>query len=100
MRVEYRLGLNFWVSEWVCFEHTGFARRKAEQWWRQRSSDPIPATAEDAVTIANAGGIAHTEFVTVRTVVGEQFERIIDYKLGPKPEPVPMGAVDLDEVPF
>jgi DNA repair protein RadD len=31
MRVDYRLGLDHWVSEWVCFEHSGWARRKAAQ---------------------------------------------------------------------
>jgi len=29
MRVEYRVGWNEHVSEWVCFEHSGFARGKA-----------------------------------------------------------------------
>ena len=35
MRVDYRVGFNLWQSEWVCFEHTGYARRKAEAWWRR-----------------------------------------------------------------
>ena len=102
MRVEYRVGLDYWVSEWVCFEHTGFARRKAEQWWRQRSPDPIPNTAEEAVAIAEAGGVAHSESITVRSTVGEKFDRIIGYKLGPLPEPVVSGSGDVEdsEIPF
>jgi hypothetical protein len=32
------------ASEWICFEHTGFARTKAEQWWKLRSTEPPPAT--------------------------------------------------------
>jgi DNA repair protein RadD len=32
------------ASEWICFEHTGFARTKAEQWWALRSTEPPPAT--------------------------------------------------------
>jgi len=31
MRVEYRIGQFTSVSEWVCFEHGGYARWKAEQ---------------------------------------------------------------------
>ncbi len=100
MRVEYRVGLDYWVSEWVCFEHTGFARRKAEQWWLRRSPDPIPATAEDAVAIAETGGVANAEKITVRSVVGEQFDRIVGYELGPLPEPVGTDGIDLDDVPF
>lgn len=40
-----------YFSEWVCLEHTGFARRKAEQWWRARSREPVPETIEDALNL-------------------------------------------------
>ena len=101
MRVEYRLGLDYWVSEWICFEHTGYPRRKAEQWWRQRSPDPVPDSAEEAVTIAESGGLANPEAIRVRSVVGEEFDRIVGYRLGPMPAPVPAGAFAMeDEVPF
>ncbi len=101
LRVDYRLGLDYWVSEWICIEHTGWARRKAEQWWKARSPDPVPDTAQEAADLANNGALAHTEFVTVRSVAGEKFERIHSCKLGPKPEPCPAYAgVDLDDVPF
>ncbi|MEX0716610.1 MAG: DEAD/DEAH box helicase family protein [Planctomycetaceae bacterium] len=100
MRVDYRLGLDHWVSEWVCFEHDGYARRKAEQWWKRRSPDPIPNSAEEAVAIADAGGLAFTDAITVRYVVGEKFDRIVGYRLGELPEAVPAGGIDLDDVPF
>ena len=41
------------ASEWVCFEHTGFARSKAVKWWRLRSSHPVPATVDEAVEMIN-----------------------------------------------
>jgi len=102
MRVEYRLGLDHWQSEWVCFEHSGYARRKAHQWWKQRSPDPVPETAEDAVAIANAGGVALAETITVRSVVGEQYDRIVGYQLGDMPEPSPLHDASWadDDVPF
>lgn len=53
MRVTYECGLAR-HSEWVCFEHTGFPRTKAEAWWRQRSSAPIPRTVEEAMQAAAA----------------------------------------------
>jgi DNA repair protein RadD len=85
MRVEYRVGFNHWQSEWVCFEHGGYARAKAESWWRQRSSEPVPATAEEAVSVCQAGGICGTAAITIRHVSGEKYDRIIGYQLGPKP---------------
>src|SRR5690606_212756 len=66
LRVDYQLGLDHWQSEFVCVEHpTGYARRKAEAWWRERSPDPFPYSAERAVEIAEAGGVAYTEAITV-----------------------------------
>lgn len=60
LRVTYYGGRLFRpVSEWICFGHTGYARSKAEAWWRARfPKDPIPASAEAAIAsnmfLANA----------------------------------------------
>lgn len=101
MRVDYQLGLNHWQSEFICFEHTGYARQKAEAWWQQRSPDPVPDTAEAAVTLANAGSLRVTHAITVRSVPGERFDRIVKYDLGgvPETEPEPAFSGD-DDVPF
>jgi DNA repair protein RadD len=85
MRVDYRIGFSCWQSEWICFEHTGYARHKAELWWRKRSNVPVPDTAEDAVYFAEHGALAPTKSITVRHVAGEEFDRIVDYELGEKP---------------
>ena len=102
LRVDYRLGLNHWQSEFVCLEHDGYARQKAVAWWRKRSPDPVPDTAEQAVDIAEGGGLAHTIKVTVRKIVGERYDRIVGHQLGPMPEPIAAtgGPIDLSEVPF
>lgn len=91
MRVEYRVGFNQYFSEWVCFEHTGYARAKAEAWWQQRSNDPVPDTAEEAVALAEDGSLAQTRSITVRTVAGEKYDRIIKHDLGQKPPAVTGG---------
>ena len=103
MRVDYRLGLSHWQSEFVCFEHTGYARQKAAAWWRRRSPDSVPETAAQAVELADAGGLASTEAITVRSVAGERYDRIVAHRLGPLPEPALASwqdAFDPDEVPF
>ena len=103
MRITYQVGLNDFQSEWVCPEHDGWARQKFEQWWARRSNDPLPTTAQQAVDVAEAGGVAPALKLNVRKVTGEPFDRIVGCKLGEKPEPVPldgMGRYDLDEIPF
>jgi DNA repair protein RadD len=102
MRVEYKVGWRTFKSEWVCFEHKGYARQKAIAWWKQRSPDPVPDTAERAVEIASNGGIAATKRITVRAVAGEPYERIVGYELGPLPEPLPAELLEFyeEEVPF
>jgi len=100
MRVDCRIALGEWVSEWVCFEHTGYARRRAEDWWAARTHDHMPDTSTEAVVMAEARALAPTESITIRHVVGERFDRIVDYKLGPKPDAVPVVELDFSEVPF
>jgi DNA repair protein RadD len=39
------------VSEWICFEHQGFARTKAKFWWEGRSIHDTPSTIEEAVAL-------------------------------------------------
>jgi DNA repair protein RadD len=85
LRVEYKLGLGHWQSEWVCFEHSGYARAKAEDWWRTRSDEPIPSTVQEAVDLAQAGALAQTLKITVRSISGQKYDRIIQYVIGPKP---------------
>jgi len=109
MRVEYQVGWQQYFSEWVCFEHTGYARAKAEAWWRLRSNDPVPETADEAVELAQAGSLAPTLAITVRTVAGEKYDRIVNHALGEKPPAVtggdlaggePEPAYAEDDIPF
>jgi DNA repair protein RadD len=86
LRVDYKLGWHRWQSEWVCLEHDGFARQKAVAWWKKRSREPVPATAAEAVEIASAGGLAPTTSITVRSVSGEDYDRITHHQIGPIPE--------------
>ena len=103
MRVDYKVGWNQYKSEWVCLEHDGYARQKAIAWWKRRSSDPVPDSANDAVVNANHGGLAVATSITVRCVEGDTFERIIDWELGPVPESISAGEAtefDPSSIPF
>jgi DNA repair protein RadD len=108
MRVDYRIAFNEYVSEWVCFEHTGYARHRAEQWWRARSNEPVPESIDDAVELAEAGALAETHSITVQRKPGEKYDRVVAYRLGDKPlrleseEGLPeyVAAADDDSIPF
>ena len=68
LRVDYVCGLTRRVSEWICFEHTGYARIKAESWWRARlGQDPVPATVSEAQARIQLGELATVLSITVDT---------------------------------
>lgn len=46
VRVDYHSGLRRVASEWVCVEHTGFARAKAEGWMTRRGIRPASDCAD------------------------------------------------------
>lgn len=62
--VEYTCGLAKF-SEWVCFEHVGFAQKKAFQWWIARSAQPFPKSVDLAVASIEAHGISEPKRIKV-----------------------------------
>ena len=117
MRVDYQVGFNEFKSEWVCPEHTGYARGKFEKWWHERAAlgCPMPRSAREAVSLANEGLLAAPESITVKTIAGERFERITGWRLKERPvmrepgedlevgetwtSPAPPDDLD-DDIPF
>jgi DNA repair protein RadD len=99
MRVDYMTGYYQYKSEWVCFDHPrgSYARTKAEAWWKLRSNNPPPSNVADAVAAAQAGALAPTRSITVRSVAGEKYDRIINYALGEKPPAIDDAFSDVDE---
>ncbi|MGE4300688.1 MAG: DEAD/DEAH box helicase family protein [Victivallaceae bacterium] len=111
VRIDYQVGFNEFRSEWVCPEHTGYAREKFIKWWRERAAYglPIPTTAREAVASASAGMLADPESITVKTIAGEKFARVVGWRLKSRPiyEPppdtvrnAPDDLYDPDEIPF
>ena len=84
LRVDYVIG-NFGAirrSEWVCIEHDGFAGNNAQKWWKRRTLLPFPETVDEAVRIAQAGGLAEPIEITIRENAGEKWPKIIAYNMG------------------
>ncbi|VTS03345.1 DEAD/DEAH box helicase [Tuwongella immobilis] len=99
LRVDYKIGWQRFQSEWICFEHTGFAHQKAVRWWKQRSRLPVPQTAREAWDIAMSGGVASPTAITVRTVSGEKFDTIVGYQLGKIPDGMSAPTESIIEEP-
>jgi DNA repair protein RadD len=113
VRVDYRVGWQHYVSEWICVEHAGYAREKAQRWWSRRSHVPAPRDADQAVQLARAGALCATTSITVRSDPTSPYDRISHYELGSKPdyrepgwepaevEPAEMATVVADDdIPF
>lgn len=81
-------------SEWVCPEHSGWARKKFEDWWKKRSNTPPPNTADEVVEIAESDGLTPALEITVRKVAGEKYDRIIKHRLADGPQPDFGGTAD------
>lgn len=112
MRVEYRFGPSDVIKEWVCFEHHGYARAKAEAWWRHRSQERLPQTVKEAVERARAGELAAPLEILIERTAGQAFPTIVPRRMGERPTPLerdevacePMLAAVMtgprEEVPF
>lgn len=48
MKVTYYCGFKMF-QEYVCIEHENYAGRKAREWWRGRSAEPVPKTTAQAL---------------------------------------------------
>lgn len=76
LRVTYYSGLRRF-DEWICFEHEGYARRKAHDWWKERCQDgrPIPLTVSEVLTRAEGLRIPST----IRVWANKQPPEILGY---------------------
>jgi len=89
LKVTYGCGLNS-HSEWVCFEHQGYARQKAADWWRKRAPGlPVPLSVDEA--IAQASRLARPSEISVGPS-GRYFE-ISGYRFDPCAKPTPVFAL-------
>jgi len=88
LMVTYMIGFHQFKYEFVCPEHTGYARDKFVRWWKERAADgvPVPDTAKEAAEWAWMGALAEPTSIRVRSVSGEKYDRVVAWKLGPKPQ--------------
>lgn len=101
MRVDYTSGISTTYREWICFEHTGYARTKAEEWWRRRFTNPVPNTVSEALDLLDWGDDLRTITKRLRVQKKEKYWQIVGYELGDRitlADALPPKADD--EIPF
>lgn len=116
LRVDYWSGLRCVASEWVCFDHVGYARKKADAWWRARwlpicRDEVVPDSVDEALfvigrsnTTDRAGAAWNMqgpdglmrEPTRIATTLNGKFTEIAQYEFDPTPNhtrsPAPIPA--------
>lgn len=120
VRIDYQMMAGWKQSEWVCPEHSGYARQKFIKWWSEVCEDPevLPPKNADYVIEANKIGIIKLPGnVTIRTISGNKYGSVHDRDFSVKPitdalfencvtagqeQEQPSGPLDVDwgEIPF
>lgn len=81
LRVDYYAGLLKVASEWVCFDHGGFARQKAEQWWSRRCEThlaQIPQTTSRAYALIDQI-VSLSEPTRIATRLNGKFTEVVSH---------------------
>lgn len=81
MRVDYECGNGIVFSEWICIEHHGYAKAKAEKWFKERSGLNFPISVEEAVSMGKYKVLAEP----VQIVVAREgkYHRIVRHVFAP-----------------
>lgn len=79
LRVDYWSGLKQIASEWVCLEHDGYARGKAEHWWAKRGLAPVPTSVDAALYRTDE----LIDPLVIHTRKNGQFTEIVRYEFDP-----------------
>ncbi len=93
LRVTYRCHCDHspmnvrYISEWMCFEHQNYARRKAHDWFTSVSPQHIPTNVADALHLINTIGIAKTLRIEVKR--DGKYDRVLRRDIGDKPDFIP-----------
>ena len=88
LRIDYEVGINEFVSKWVCPEHKGWAwSNKFVPWWKQRTDLTPPTTVDDALFFSQF--LAVPTRLTVIETAGQHFAEVLEHDFAEKPEASP-----------
>jgi DNA repair protein RadD len=100
LRVDYRFAGNMqnYISEWICLEHVGFARRKAEVWWTLRCELEPPTSVDEALTLTKAIAVPRA----ITAVREGKFWRVTEAEIEEIPDAslIQVDVFEEEEMPF
>ncbi len=75
LKVTYDAGLHLF-KEYICFEHSGYPKKKAHDWWRQRSEKECPQTTDEAFKQSNELRVPKR----LKVWINKRFPEILSYE--------------------
>ena len=88
LKVSYWSGMRIVANEWVCLNHTGFARSKAESWWMKRApymgERYAPSVGEACLSLDS--GLKLKQPSSIRVDESGKYSNIISYDFVKQPE--------------
>ena len=83
------------ASEWLCFDHGGYATEQAKKWWRKMHIADVPESTDDALDIlGNKPGLMIPAEITIQA--DGRFKRVTNHMFDNKPK----GQIYEDDIPF
>lgn len=106
VRVEFASGLTTYKT-WLCPQHTGFAKSKADRWWRQHGGQtPFPNSVDE--WLSRESELVGTAEFAIKPKPGSKYFDVVDFKPGAANDNAPSASNDNrrladildDDVPF
>lgn len=88
LRADYKFHFQRVATEWICVEHEGFARQKAEQWWQDHLGGTCPATIDAALDIVDQ----LEQPVAIALEPDGQYDRVVNRRFTDAPAMVRAAA--------
>ncbi|MGY6251755.1 DEAD/DEAH box helicase, partial [Bosea thiooxidans] len=78
VRVEFASGLTTYKT-WLCPQHTGFAKSKADRWWRSHNGKtPFPSSVDE--WLSRESELVGTAEIAIKPKPGSKFWDVTDFK--------------------
>lgn len=106
VRVTYVVDLITSFSEWLCPEHSGYARKKFEKWWARHADEgtPVAVSAQDVCEADFMGLLKPVKKIKVKHISGERYPEVEAVELGEsemtKKINQPQEEEEWDDLPF
>lgn len=104
LRIDYDIGEMYPISEWKCFEHSGFALQKACEWWADTVGGSVPFSVDDVIKTLDSTPHKMPSAILCSKESGSKYWQIKDkrkfYDSVPNVSYSPTRSFSDDDMPF